>query len=322
MLSRWMRIVAVALAVAAAPTATAGDGWRVVDTAGGVRFGGTGMMPVALTRDQELPGDAWIETSANGRVVLAREQETIVVEPNSRVMLPTEKVNGNTQILQTLGSALYKIGKQKKPHFQVDTPYMAAVVKGTAFVVKVEDDEASVEVTEGLVEVSTPGDTDMEFVRPGFTAVVAREQGGNITVDPTPGKTQPEDPAQPAEKSAKTDSTGGQTIVITEPIGAVEVDVKEVSRGLATDDLMPTTDVADGSDRLGEDKGDKTGGGHDVGLGVGDDSAGGGKGSDGIGGGNGNSGSLGNGSGQDFDASLDVRRDHEMNPRKPVKDKD
>ena len=87
MRNRWIFAAVLALAAAFPSNVQAGDGWRVVDTAGVVRVGGPGFMPAALTRDQDLPADAWIETGA-GRAVLVRGQESMIVEPNSRVQLP------------------------------------------------------------------------------------------------------------------------------------------------------------------------------------------------------------------------------------------
>jgi hypothetical protein len=231
---RWIFAVAAAMIAAFPSNAQAGEGWRVVDTAGVVRVGGPGLMPVALTREQELPADAWIET-ASGRAILVRGQESVVVEPNSRIQLPGNPINGNTQVLQNLGSAIYKIGKQQKPHFQVDTPYMAAVVKGTAFTVTVGAGEASVAVTEGLVQVSTPGQEDIEFVRPGFTALVSRENGGEISIDRTHAGDVPHVPEPPKGEHGNT-----QAILIPAAIGNVDVDVKEVSSGLVTSDVVPT----------------------------------------------------------------------------------
>lgn len=254
MRNRWIFAAAVVLAAVFPSEVQAGDGWRVVDTVGVVRAGGPGFMPAALTRDQELPTDAWIETGA-GRAVLVRGQESIIVEPNSRVQLPGAPVNGNTQVLQSMGSAIYKIGKQKQPHFQVDTPYMAAVVKGTAFTVSVEDDEASVMVTEGLVEVSTPDMKDVEFVRPGFTALVSRENVSEIVIDRSRAADLPD--AQPTTKS---EGGSTQAVVIPKAIGEVEVDVKEVSSGLvASDDvrvdaeLIKTGSDEDGTKNVKED---------------------------------------------------------------------
>ena len=228
MRTRWLFVAVLTLAAAFPSSVQAGDGWRVVDTAGVVRVGGPGFMPVALTRDQELSSDAWIETAA-GRAVLVRGHETVIVEPNSRVQLPGALVNGNTQVLQSVGSAIYKIGKQKDPHFQVDTPYMAAVVKGTSFSVTVSDDKASVTVTEGLVEVSTPDQQDVEFVRPGFTALVSRDNSSDIVIDHTRASDLPFSAPVPRNEGEST-----QAVMILKAIGDVEVDVKEVSGGLVT----------------------------------------------------------------------------------------
>ena len=253
MRTRWIFAASLVVAAAFPSNANAGDGWRVVDTAGVVRIGGPGFMPAALTRDQELPADAWIETKA-GRAVLVRGQESMVIEPNSRVMLPGSPVNGNTQVLQSMGSAIYKIGKQKQPHFQVDTPYMAAVVKGTAFTVSVSDDEAAVTVTEGLVEVSTPDMGDVEFVRPGFTALVSRDNMKEIVIDRSQAADTPSSPVIP-----KSDGTNTQAVVIPAAIGDVEVDVNEVSGGLVSgEDVRLDTELV----KSGGGKGEASSGEH------------------------------------------------------------
>lgn len=276
MLFTRMRTLGLASAVALllVGPASAGEGWRVVDTVGTVRTGGAGIMPVALTRDQSLPADAWVQTADGARAVLARGQETIVVEPNSRVQLPDEEFNGNTQVLQTMGSAFYKIGKQKKPHFQVDTPYLAAVVKGTQFTVSVTDGEASVSVTEGLVEVATPDGKDAEFVPPGFTAVVGVGNKDDVVVRQTPkSETAPGAPAG-EQAGPKGDDTAEQDkpkseqigevkpVLIPVTVGEIDVNVKEVSGGLAFGEVKTASvDTPGGPQRGAKDSTDDSSGG-------------------------------------------------------------
>lgn len=225
---------------AGAQAVSAAEAWRIVASTGAVQAGAPGVMPVAVNAKQALPADSWVETGATGRVVLARGVESIAVGPNSRVMLPALPVNGNTQVLQTVGSALYQIGKQKAPHFQVDTPYLAAVVKGTTFTVSVTEGAASVDVSEGLVEVATPDRADSAPVHPGFTGYVQRGQRDKVVVVPTtngstPGSS-PKDggKAKPGAASHKETSNGKGRVVITAAIGEVALDVKSVSGGLAT----------------------------------------------------------------------------------------
>jgi hypothetical protein len=226
---------------AGAQAASAAEAWRIVASTGAVKAGAPGVMPVAVNTKQTLPSDSWVETAATGRIVLSRGVETIAVGPNSRVMLPALPVNGNTQVLQTVGTALYQIGKQKAPHFQVDTPYLAAVVKGTTFTVSVSEGVASVDVSEGLVEVATPDGAHSAYVQPGFTGYVQRGQRDTVVVAPTadgsaPGLS-PKDGGKPKTDTTRTHNETSNTkdrVVITAAIGEVALDVKAVSGGLAT----------------------------------------------------------------------------------------
>jgi hypothetical protein len=229
-----IRTLLVLFAVVASTTAaSAADAWRVVASTGVVRAGGPGVLPVAVNEQQTLPADSWVETGATGRAVVTRGLESIVVSPNSRVLLPSQPVNGNTQVLQTLGSALYQIGKQKEPHFQVDTPYLAAVVKGTTFVITVSEGAASVDVTEGLVQVATPDGAHNVFVEPGFTAIVTRGQRDGVQVGPT-ANAPAQVPALDKNDATLKDSSVKGGAVIAAPIGEVSLDVKAASGGLVT----------------------------------------------------------------------------------------
>src|SRR3546814_1605096 len=58
-------------------------------------------------------------------------------------------------IVESAGNIVFSIKKKLTPHFGVQTPYLAAVVKGTTFSVTVDGTGASVQVVEGAVEVST-----------------------------------------------------------------------------------------------------------------------------------------------------------------------
>jgi hypothetical protein len=92
---------------------------------------------------------------------LARNASVLILDPDSRVDLPeTRHVGMETSIVQTQGSVLYKVDKRSSPHFEVVTPYLIAGVKGTAFLVTVNDRYASVTVQSGRVEITNPGTGD------------------------------------------------------------------------------------------------------------------------------------------------------------------
>src|SRR3546814_14786860 len=62
---------------------------------------------------------------------------------------------------------VFSIKKKLTPHFGVQTPYLAAVVKGTTFSVTVDGTGASVQVVEGAVEVSTLDGGARDLILPG-----------------------------------------------------------------------------------------------------------------------------------------------------------
>src|SRR3954468_5666869 len=136
--------------------AAADDGvWSVGKATGEVWVATSGAQQVSLNQQEALkPGDT-IRTGRNGRVLLVRGEETILISPNSVVGLPTESKEGlSTTIIQQAGSILLEVEKRNVKHFEVETPYLAAVVKGTQFRVTVNAGKTTVEVVRGQVEVA------------------------------------------------------------------------------------------------------------------------------------------------------------------------
>ena len=165
-------ILSMALALSAS-SAFAGDGgsWSVSKSSGEVWVTTSGAQPASLTQEEVLkPGDM-IRTGRNGRVLLVRGEETMLISPNSVIGLPTDAKDGmSTTILQQAGSVLLEVEKRNVKHFEVETPYLAAVVKGTQFSVTVNAGSTSVAVSRGQVEVSDFKSGQIAQVLPGQTA--------------------------------------------------------------------------------------------------------------------------------------------------------
>ena len=134
-------VLTAAFILATAPAALAADGddWIVGKSSGEVWLTGTGVQQASLKQEDLLkPGDT-IRTGRTGRVLLKRGEETILISPNSVVGVPAQKKEGlSTTIVQQAGSILLEVEKRNVKHFEVETPYLAAVVKGTQFRVTVE----------------------------------------------------------------------------------------------------------------------------------------------------------------------------------------
>jgi hypothetical protein len=166
--------VAALILGSASGASAADDGvWSVGKATGEVWVATSGTQQVSLNQQEALkPGDT-IRTGRNGRVLLVRGEETILISPNSVVGLPTEKKDGlSTTIIQQAGSILLEVEKRNVKHFEVETPYLAAVVKGTQFSVTVGAGSTKVGVLRGQVEVSDFKTGQIAQVMPGQAATV------------------------------------------------------------------------------------------------------------------------------------------------------
>jgi hypothetical protein len=122
--------------------------------------------------------------------VLVRGEEYLVVAPNSRIRVADPaKAGGLTQIIENFGNVIYKIKKMTMPHFAVETPFLAAVVKGTTFSVTVTEKGASVQVIEGRVEVATRDGGASFLVLPGDIGSVNANAPGSLNVQGRETKT-------------------------------------------------------------------------------------------------------------------------------------
>lgn len=201
-----MRILGISRAVTAAfalLTATgafaADDGvWSVKKTSGDVWMSnGSDVHRASVKSDEVLkPGDT-VTTGKNGRVLLVRGEESILVAPNSVIGLPAEKKEGlSTTIKQQAGSILLEVEKKNVKHFEVETPYLAAVVKGTQFRVTVNAAGATVDVVRGQVEVADFKTGQIAQVMPGQHAGVSANGAAGLTLGGA-GALQPIQQGQP-----------------------------------------------------------------------------------------------------------------------------
>ncbi|SDJ61166.1 FecR family protein [Bradyrhizobium sp. Rc2d] len=166
-------LAALILGTASGAFGAENGAWSVSKATGEVWVATNGAQQVSLNQEEALkPGDT-IRTGRNGRVLLVRGEETILISPNSVVGLPAEKKEGlSTTIIQQAGSILLEVEKRNVKHFEVETPYLAAVVKGTQFSVTVGAGSTKVSVLRGQVEVSDFKTGQIAQVMPGQVATV------------------------------------------------------------------------------------------------------------------------------------------------------
>lgn len=176
-------LLAIAVSILALTGALADEGgWRVGKVSGEVWFGQPGVQAVALTRDSVLEAGGTVRTGQDGRVLLTRGAETILVSPNTSIALSKDSARSMTTVLQQAGSILLDVEKRNHRHFEIATPHLAAVVKGTKFNVIVDDFGSRVGVRQGEVEVTDYASGQHVLLRPDQQASVSLQGPGGITL--------------------------------------------------------------------------------------------------------------------------------------------
>ena len=96
-----------------------------------------------------------------------------MVSPEHRSGTPEQSWWSGTTIKQQAGQIELEVEKQNVKHFSVETPFLAAVVKGTHFTVRVASRAASVSVNRGMVSVSDHRSGQSADITPGQRAAVS-----------------------------------------------------------------------------------------------------------------------------------------------------
>ena len=159
----------------------AADQWHISRSSGAVWVGSDTAQLVSLGPTTDVPGGATVMTGEGARLFLVRGTQTMLVGPNTVVTLPDSDSNGITTILEQAGEITFDVDRQKVKHFAVETPYLAAVVKGTNFNIRVDGEGGAVAVNRGLVEVHDLVTGDIVDTPVGQMAQVSG-QNGQLTI--------------------------------------------------------------------------------------------------------------------------------------------
>jgi hypothetical protein len=289
-------VVAFLSALLWATAGAAGADWTLVKMSGDVRITGVAAQPIALRNGTLVRAGQTITTGSNGRALLVRGNDTVSVGPGTVLSVPpTPVLNLPTVLYQSVGVIELTVEKLGRPHFAVETPYLAALVKGTRFTVTVSARGASVAVSEGQVEVSDNLTGDTVSVTAGQSASVGQDRIGLevFGVQPPEVRRGPGTPRIPAGAIVSADAsaaTGGRGR------GGHDRDGNDGrhavnTAGSGNQDKYDDNSRDDGN-RHGDDNSGNGSGGDN-----GNSGSGGGNGNSGNGGGDGNSGGGNSGGG-------------------------
>lgn len=113
---------------------------------------------IDLVRGDAIPDARAIRTGPDGRVGLTRAAETIELGASTEIKIADAGGDDRmTSVIQTAGLVSIEAERRNVQHFSVQTPFLAAVVKGTRFTVEVAGKGATVSVQRGVVQVQDTG---------------------------------------------------------------------------------------------------------------------------------------------------------------------
>jgi len=126
----------------------------------------------ALKRGDPVADGRQVRTLADSRIELQHGEDIIALDPDTLVSIEDNAEEAYTIIHQEIGTVEVEAEVRDTYHLTVETKFLAAVVKGTRFIVKADESGASVEVTRGLVAVQATESKEVTSVPPGITASV------------------------------------------------------------------------------------------------------------------------------------------------------
>jgi hypothetical protein len=181
--SGFARVLALIFAAVAGTAPLWATEWQVARSTGDVWIVSPSTQPVSLSAQVVVRSGDKIQTGPTGRILLVRGTESILIAPNSVVSLPKDKGSQATTILHQAGSIARDLEKKEIDHFEVETPFLAAVVKGTRFEVSINRYGADVRVLDRKVSVSDHHTGQFALVSAGQLASVSASDKGGLRLE-------------------------------------------------------------------------------------------------------------------------------------------
>ena len=142
---------------------------RFVEGLGGIAHG--------VRSGSTLGTPATIRTGHDGFIELRQGATTAAIAADTRVDLPAVTASDGLidHIAQPTGNVLYDVAKRPGRKLRIETPYLVAVVKGTRFNIAAQDQNATISLLEGQLEIWTPDESDVIQLNAGEIATRSGE---------------------------------------------------------------------------------------------------------------------------------------------------
>ncbi len=222
--------------------------------------GGERAQPVSLVKlghEYALPLE--VVTGVADSAAFTLPSSLIEVSPNTvmRIVAPESSDTSVIQrVLQRTGAALFSVKKGSVTHFQVDTPFLVSVVKGTTFNVLVEDSGATVALHEGSLLVTSVDGSQRILLAPGDVAFAGRDgQLRELKFERTQGGVQLTESHVKSDAAERSDTPDGKHLVgttdtvqtltngVSDPVGGTTTVLATTTESVTTATTGTTTAV-------------------------------------------------------------------------------
>lgn len=175
-----LKMLLLAIFVGWVSTGVSAQEWTADRLRGEVhQFQNGGWVP--LSRGDVVADGGKVRTGSDGRVELVRGEERIDLAPLTAIALKDALGRKMTTIIQSQGLVAITAEKRNVQHFSVQTPILAALVKGTEFKVIYQNGLATVDVSSGVVEVRDLVRGAAIDVMPGQSAAASQARPLRLT---------------------------------------------------------------------------------------------------------------------------------------------
>lgn len=174
---KYIKWIAVACLAAAPVCQARAESWVAERIQGRVTVE-TAAGNAGLHAGMEVPYGGVLVTAPGARAKLVRGNGQVLVGPGSTIKIDTNLFGTTTTVEQRAGVVEFDVEKRAAPYFKVETPLLAAVVKGTRFKVSVARGVADLTVERGLVGVTDRASGQSADVGPGQRASSRSERAG------------------------------------------------------------------------------------------------------------------------------------------------
>ena len=171
------RALLCSLMLFSATAAALADGWVVAATSGSSLIYLPGNTSVKAAVGTVIPAGSTIATGKNARVKIVKGMDAVLIRPGSVIAIASQVSAGMTAtLLERRGDIELDIEKRQDPHFSVETPFLAVVVKGTHFTVRTTNRGSQVSVSRGIVRALALATGQSADIRAGQQASANRRR--------------------------------------------------------------------------------------------------------------------------------------------------